>query len=228
MIEELTKQSSLYSRGEMTGSTTLQRRRHRDLLLLSTTILGHKPTVELFQFIYVLIDARTQAGEPKVGLSILLSEPITGNGTNTSLVQQRVRVEPVRGATSLVRGFERRGGEVQSGEEVQRARGRGAGHAREPVEPSGHRRRARRQSLVDRVGLLLPERVALVPRLGRPHHAVDTDLAADGHAQADAHHLVQQRDRVVWDVGDFKVAPSSATFASDALGDGVEGDEGGV
>jgi hypothetical protein len=81
------------------------------------------------------------------------------------------------------------------------------------------------RACVDRVRLLLPERVALVPRLGGPHHAVDADLAADGHAQADAGHLVQQRDRLVWHVGDFEVAPSSAAFAGDALGDGVEGDE---
>ena len=71
----------------MTGSTTLQRRQHRrHRNLLSTTIFGHKTTVELLQFIYILIDTRTQAGEPKVGLSILLSKPITRNGTNTSFV----------------------------------------------------------------------------------------------------------------------------------------------
>jgi len=163
-----------------------------------------------------------------MSLSILLSEPITGNSTNTSLVQERMRVEPVRCATSLLRCLERCGGEVQPGEEVQRAWGGGTGHAREPVKSGGHGHRACGQRAMDRVGLLLPERVALVPRFGRADHTVDTDLAADGHTQADADHLVQQRDRVVCDVGDFKVPASSTALASDALGDGVEGDEGDV
>ena len=216
----------------MTRSTTLhrgqQRQRRRHGNLLSTTIFGHKSTVELFQFIYILIDARTQASEPKVSLSIFLSKPITGNGTNTSLIQQRVRIERIRRATGLLCCFDRPRGEVQPGEEVQRAWGRRAGHTRERIEPGSHRHRTRRQSLVDRVRLLLPERVALVPGLGWPHHAVDADLATYGHAKVDADHLVEQRDRLIWDVGDFKVAPPSSAFAGDALGDGVEGDERGV
>ena len=136
-----------------------------------------------------------------------------------------MRIEPIRRATGLLRCFERAGGEVQPGEEVQCAGGRRAGHTGERVEPGSHRHRTCCQSLVDRVRLLFPERVALVPRLGWPHHAVDANLATYGHAQIDADHLVEQRDRLIWDVGDFKVAPPSSTFAGDALGDGVEGDE---
>ena len=181
--------------------------------------------MEPFQFIHIFVNPSTQAGEPKVSLPILLSEPITGNGTNTSFVQQRVCIEPVRRAAGLLRGLESPGGEVQPGEEVQRAGGGCAGHPGERVESGGHRHRPRRESLVDRVRLLLPERVALVPRPGWPHHAVDADLPTDGHAQVHAHHLVQQRDRLLRDVGDFKVAPPSSAFARDALGGGVEGDE---
>src|SRR5258706_9859887 len=148
----------------MTGSI-LQRRQRRQRkrcrnLLSTTTIFGHKSTVELFQFIYILIDPRTQAGEPKVSLPILLAEPIAGNGTNTSFIQQRVRIEPVRRASGVLGGLESRGREVQPGEEVQRAGGRCAGHTGERVESGGHRHRTRRESLVDRVRLLLPERVA--------------------------------------------------------------------
>ena len=147
--------------------------------------------MELFQLVNILIHARTQTGEPKVGLSVLLSEPIPRDGTDTRLVEQRVRIEPVRGASGLLCGLQRGGGEVQPREKVQGARGGSTGHAGERVEPRGHRHRARRQSLVDRVRLLFPERVALVPRFGGSHHAVDADLAADGHTQTDADHLVQ-------------------------------------
>ena len=77
-----------------------------------------------------------------------------------------------------------------------------------------------------RVRLGLPERVAGVAGAWRADHTVDADLAAEGRAEADGDHLVDEREDVVGDVGALKVAAAPAALARDALGDGVEGEEG--
>ena len=126
----------------------------------------------------------------------------------------------------LARCLDRSCGEADAWKQIECARRVNAGHARERVEARGHRVSALRERSVRRVRLGLPERVARVARARRAHHAVDADLPGDGRTEADGGHLVQQRDDVLADVCALKVAAAPAALAGDALGDGVEGDEG--
>ena len=128
----------------------------------------------------------------------------------------------------LARCLDRSGGEANAWEQIERAGRVDAGHAGERVEARGHRLGALCQGGVRRVGLGLPERVARVARARRADHAVDADLAAEGRTEADGGHLVEQRDDVLAEVRALEEAAAPAALAVDALGDGVEGDEGHV
>lgn len=77
-----------------------------------------------------------------------------------------------------------------------------------------------------RVRLCFPKRVACVARARRADHAVYADLPGERRTEPDGDHLVDQRDDIVVDVRTLEVSAASAALARDALGDGVEGDEG--
>ena len=159
-------------------------------------------------------------------LSFFLPKPAPRNHADSSVVQQFERVECIGLLADLGRCLDRGSGEANAWKQIECAGRVNAGHARERIQARGHRIGALPQRSVRRVRLCLPERVAGVARARRAHHAVDADLPGDGRTEADGGHLVEERDDILANVGALKIAAAPAALAGDALGDGVEGDEG--
>ena len=182
--------------------------------------------MEALQRPNILLHTGTEARKPIVILPLFLSKPTSGNNADAGVVQQSESVECIGLLTCFARCLDRGFGQPYPRVQVECAGRVDAGHAREGVEPRGHRFGAQSKRGVRRVGLLLPKRIARVSRARGAHHAVDADLPCDRGAEHDGDELVHERDDVVGDVRALKVAAAPAALAHDALGDRVEGDEG--
>ena len=182
--------------------------------------------MEPFQCTDVFVYARTEAREPIMVLTLFLPKSAPRHNADTGLVQQLERVERIGLLSRLARCLNRTGGQANAWVQIERAWRVDAGYALERIETPRHRLGALRERGVRRVRLGLPERVAGVAGARWADHAVDADLAAEWGAEADGDHLVDEREDVVGYIGALKVAAAPAALARDALGDGVEGEEG--
>ena len=182
--------------------------------------------MEPLQCTDVFLYARAEARESIVVLTLFLPKSAPRHNTDAGLVQQLERVERIGLLSRLTCGLDRGGGQANAWVQIERARRVDAGYALERIEARCHRLGALRERGMRRVRLGLPERVAGVGGAWWADHAVNTDLAAEWRAEADGDHLVQEREDVVGHVGALEVSAAPAALARDALGDGVEGEEG--
>ena len=120
------------------------------------------------------------------------------------------------------------GGEGDPRESVHRARDARAMDARYPIEAFCENGGAGAELRHDVVALGDVEGAAGAPFMGRSHHAIGDDLAGQVGTEADRLELGYLVDDLAGDIAYLHVPAAMPALADEALGGGVEGEEGDV
>ena len=184
-------------------------------------VLVHKLVVELDNASGPLSSGGEERG-PEVQGVLLLAEAGPGDDADTRLLDEAHAVELVGGAALGLGGLDGAGGQVDGGEEVHGALGRGALDALHLGEGGVQGGGALAQALEDAVVLGAVLFVRGLAHLRRVDHELDQALADDGGAEHDGHELVDVGLHLRVEADELKVAAAVAALADHALRDGME------